>query len=161
MPIWPRTTLSFASITNFLGVVGVIASLLFVGLELRQSQRIALAEQMNNRVNVLMSIVNSYIEADLDFFSAMINEPEKDQFFSSAEKGSRNMLNAQWTLHENDYFQYNSGFMTEDLWEAKLGATERDLLKCEHIDIFEWRISLVEEGFRQILLEMRATNPCD
>ena len=94
-------------------------------------------------------------------FAAMINEPEKDQLFSSAEKGSRNMLNAQWTLHENDYFQYNSGFMTEDLWEAKLGATERDLLKCEHIDIFEWRISLVEEGFRQILQEMRATNPCD
>ena len=71
------------------------------------------------------------------------------------------MLNAQWTLHENDYFQYNSGFMTEDLWEAKLGATERDLLKCEHIDIFEWRISLVEEGFRQILQEKRATTPCD
>ena len=161
MPIERRLTLSFANITNFLGVIGVIASLIFVGLELRQSQKIALAEQMNNRVNVLMSIVNSYIEADLDFFSAMINEPEKDQLFSSAEKGSRNMLNAQWTLHENDYFQYNSGFMTEDLWEAKLGATERDLLKCEHIDIFEWRISLVEEGFRQILQEMRSTNPCD
>ena len=161
MPIDRRLTLSFANITNFLGVIGVIASLIFVGLELRQSQKIALAEQMNNRVNVLMSIVNSYIEADLDFFSAMINEPEKDQLFSSAEKGSRNMLNAQWTLHENDYFQYNSGFMTEDLWEAKLGATERDLLKCEHIDIFEWRISLVEEGFREILQEMRATNPCD
>ena len=135
MRIDRRLTLSFANITNFLGVIGVIASLIFVGLELRQSQKIALAEQMNNRVNVLMSIVNSYIEADLDFFSAMINEPEKDQLFSSAEKGSRNMLNAQWTLHENDYFQYNSGFMTEDLWEAKLGATERDLLKCEHIDL--------------------------
>ena len=86
MPVDRRLTLSFSNITNFLGVIGVIASLIFVGLELRQSQKIALAEQMNNRVNVLMSIVNSYIEADLDFFSAMINEPEKDQLFSSAEK---------------------------------------------------------------------------
>ena len=80
-----------------------------------------------------MSLVNSYIEADLDFLSAMVNDPAKDQQYTSAEKGARNMLNAQWTLHENDYFQYNSGLMTEDLWQAKLGATKRDLLKCEHL----------------------------
>ena len=63
-----RSSVSFANIINILGVFGVTASLVFVGLELRQSQRIALAEQMNNRVNVLMSLVNSYIEADLDFY---------------------------------------------------------------------------------------------
>ena len=70
------------------------------------------------------------------------------------------MLNAQWTLHENDYFQYNSGLMIEDLWQAKLGATERDLLKCEHPDIFEWRIALVEHGFRKIIEKMREADPC-
>ena len=56
-----RSPVSFATIINILGVFGVIASLVFVGLELKRSQRIALAEQMNNRVNVLMSLVNSYI----------------------------------------------------------------------------------------------------
>ena len=161
MSIGLRSTVSFANIINILGIFGVIASLVFVGLELRQSQRIALAEQMNNRVNVLMSIVNSFIEADLDFFSAMVNDPSEDRQYSSSEKGARNMLNAQWTLHENDYFQYNSGFMTDDLWQAKLGATQRDLLKCEHLDIFNWRIALVEQGFREILLTMREANPCE
>ena len=160
MAIGLRSPVSFPNIINILGVFGVTASLVFVGLELRQSQRIALAEQMNNRVNVLMSLVNSYIEADLDFLSAMVNDPAKDQQYTSAEKGARNMLNAQWTLHENDYFQYNSGLMTEDLWQAKLGATKRDLLKCEHPDIFEWRIALVEQGFRKIIEKMREADPC-
>ena len=53
MAIGLRSPVSLANIINILGVFGVIASLVFVGLELRQSQRIALAEQMNNRVNVL------------------------------------------------------------------------------------------------------------
>ena len=38
----PMLTISFTGIANFLGVIGIIGSLLFVGLELRQSHRIAL-----------------------------------------------------------------------------------------------------------------------
>ena len=34
--------ISFAGVANFLGTLGVIGSLVFVGLELRQTQRIAL-----------------------------------------------------------------------------------------------------------------------
>ena len=36
-------SISFSSIANFLGTIGVIGSLVFVGLELRQSHQIALA----------------------------------------------------------------------------------------------------------------------
>ena len=35
--------ISFTGVANFLGVVGIIGSLIFVALELRQSQRIAVA----------------------------------------------------------------------------------------------------------------------
>ena len=35
----------FNSLTQLLGMIGIIGSLLFVGLEMRQSQRIALAGQ--------------------------------------------------------------------------------------------------------------------
>ena len=37
---------------NVAGVIGLIASLLFVGLELRQSQRIALASQIQARAQM-------------------------------------------------------------------------------------------------------------
>ena len=43
--------ISFSGVANFLGVVGVIGSLIFVGLELRQTQRIAQAGQQQERTS--------------------------------------------------------------------------------------------------------------
>ena len=42
-------SISFSSIANFLGTIGVIGSLVFVGLELRQSHQIALTGQIQAR----------------------------------------------------------------------------------------------------------------
>jgi len=44
--------ISFTGLANLLGVVGIIGSLIFVALELRQSQRIALAAQQQARMEV-------------------------------------------------------------------------------------------------------------
>ena len=41
--------ISFTGVANFLGVIGIIGSLIFVALELRQSQRIAIAAQQQAR----------------------------------------------------------------------------------------------------------------
>jgi len=42
MPTKIPVEISFNAIANFLGVVGIIGSLIFVGMELRQTQIIAL-----------------------------------------------------------------------------------------------------------------------
>ena len=39
--------ISFTGVANLLGVLGVIGSLIFVGLELRQTQQIAIALKSN------------------------------------------------------------------------------------------------------------------
>ena len=41
--------ISLIGVANFIGVVGVIGSLIFVGLELRQTQKIAIAAQVQSR----------------------------------------------------------------------------------------------------------------
>ena len=41
--------ISFTGVANLLGVLGVIGSLIFVGLELRQTQQIAIAARKWNR----------------------------------------------------------------------------------------------------------------
>jgi hypothetical protein len=146
-----RIKISFDTWIQLLGMLGVIGGLIFVGLEMRQSQMIALADQMNNRMSVLIEFNNAFTAANLDFYAASTHQPEKDKLFSNAEKGARNAMNVQWSLHENDYFQYSRGFMTEEVWQAKLIATRNDLLTCDMRDIYEWRVALVEEGFREIL----------
>ena len=44
-------TLSFAKVANFLGVVGIIGSLIFVGLELRQNQKLAMTNAYQTRLS--------------------------------------------------------------------------------------------------------------
>ena len=138
-------------VISLISSAAVVISLIFVGFELRQARQLAVADQMNNRMNVVISFIGTYTAANLDFFTAASKAPDNDSLFTSAEKGARNILNIQWTLHENDYFQYSNGLMTESVWEAKLRAIRGDLFVCEMKDIWNWRIGLVEQGFRDIL----------
>jgi len=39
-------------------------------------------------------------------------------------------VNIYLSLHENDYFQYSNGLMTETVWEEKLRAIRGDLFVC-------------------------------
>jgi hypothetical protein len=52
MPTKIPVEISFNAIANFLGVVGIIGSLIFVGMELRQTQIIALGNQIQQRANM-------------------------------------------------------------------------------------------------------------
>jgi len=99
-------------VISLISAAAVVTSLIFVGFELRQARQLAIADQMNNRINVIISFIGTYTEANLDFFTAASKSPDNDSLFTSAEKGARNILNIQWTLHENDYFQYSNGLMT-------------------------------------------------
>ena len=49
---------------QLLGMVGIIASLIFVGLEMRQTQRIAIAGQQQARASANMDLLNAFIAID-------------------------------------------------------------------------------------------------
>ena len=59
--------ISFTGVANFLGVVGVIGSLIFVGLELRQSQKIALAAQQQARTAMMYSNIVAHTQSGLEY----------------------------------------------------------------------------------------------
>tara|TARA_B100000989_G_scaffold206207_1_gene156193 strand:- start:290 stop:487 length:198 start_codon:yes stop_codon:yes gene_type:complete len=54
---------------QLLGMVGVIGSLIFVGLEMRQSQRIAMVGQQMARTALSANRFAAYNEAGLDWHS--------------------------------------------------------------------------------------------
>ena len=60
-------------IINSLGVLSVVASLLFVGLELRQSQRIAQAGQQQDRTASFFNLLGSTSEAGIDWQSVVMD----------------------------------------------------------------------------------------
>ena len=50
-----------------LGMVGIIGSLIFVGLEMRPSQRIALAGQEQARTQMWTDLLNTFTEAGVSY----------------------------------------------------------------------------------------------
>jgi len=121
--------ISFTGLTNFLGVVGVIGSLIFVGLELRQSQKIALAAQQQNRMSVFIDIINTATEAGLEYSAS----------YPESAFVQRNFMHASFFILENDVVQYNLGLMEDSIWEAKRNALLGMMAGCVARDVFSLR----------------------
>ncbi len=138
------------ALIQLLGMIGVIGSLIFVGLEMRQSQRIALVNQMQQRSYSASATINSSTEANLDWYSHQFKVEYADEF-STEDKAVRNILNVNWFIYEADYFQYTQGLMTEEVWQAKLRGMATNLKRCDNQEIYQKRVELVEEGFKKIL----------
>ena len=145
--------MNIEKIPSMVGVAGVIASLIFVGLELRQSQRIALVSQIQERSYAASAETNVFTEANLDWFSSKFRVAPK-RTLTTEQKAARNSENQSWFFYEADYFQYSQGLMTEPVWQAKLRAMEINLKRCEYPEIYELRSELVEAGFKKILDSM-------
>ena len=107
---------------QLLGMVGIIGSLIFVGLEMRQSQRIALAGQQALRTQFFLDGVDA------------LSEPQKSaQTMTEMVIGDlpvtedyewviENNMHRYWWIYENDFVQYDLGLMDENVWQAKLNA---------------------------------------
>ena len=52
-------------VISLISSAAVVISLIFVGFELRQARQLALADQMNNGMNVVISFIGTYLFADM------------------------------------------------------------------------------------------------
>ena len=142
--------LDFNDLLQILAMMGLIASLIFVGLELRQSQRIALAAQAQERAAMLMDRANAWLESGLDFQSIHF-EQNYDAINSKAMTAMRTSAHQSWFLYENDYEQYSLGLMSYDIWEAKLRGIQRIYNICDVRPIYKSRAPTFSDNFRQII----------
>ena len=141
------------ALIQLLGMVGIIGSLVFVGLEMRQSHRIALAAQHQARSEMFMDQVNVHTEAGLTFRN-----------YSNEERYAG--LNGLWAasiVFENDFVQYELGLMEEDLWEKKKAVIRTLSRFCEMADIWptdlpEEFVQIVNEGSRQECIQYGSGN---
>ena len=67
--------ISMSKLNDFfqaIGIIGLIASLIFVGLELKQNQKIALAKTQQERNNTIRLQIMNFTSAGLDWQSNAI-----------------------------------------------------------------------------------------
>jgi len=89
--------ISFTGVANFLGVIGIIGSLVFVALELRQSQKIALAAQQQARTEVFTNVVNSVNQASSSSLYEILSKVTANEVLTAQEKKLPKITPFSWS----------------------------------------------------------------
>ena len=129
---------------QLLGMVGLLGGLIFVGLEMKQSQQIALAAQQTERTNMLLDQVNSFSEPELNYHNMLLMQSGHMPPSPEYEWMAVNTAHGFWWIAENDFVQYSLGLMDENIWQAKLNAMEFVYNSCLSRHVFDFRKSLLD-----------------
>jgi hypothetical protein len=103
------------------GMFGVIASLIFVGLQLKQTQQIALSNTYQARSDAtVQSIVAAISSPEFLSASAKIYAARPDELTMQEAVAWEFFLGANMTMFENNHRQYEMGFLGEEHWQRNV-----------------------------------------
>ena len=150
-----KVKVSFDTWIQLLGMVGILGGLVFVGLEMRQTQQIAIASQVNERNQSQLARSNIWLEGQWELGHKITTTPYEE--LSEAEKFARNtMLQWQRDIQTNNFFQYRMGLLTEEQWEGVAFRIEAQSRNCSIRHTYQ--NAVLEEPFREYLLSL--DDPC-
>ena len=109
---------NWKDIAELFGLAAIAVSLIFVGLQLRQSQAIAISNAYQARIAVGMEM-NAAMAAN-DKALAAFNRPQTDGLDSLSREevwAGRAMVRSLMQAYDNIHYQYERGFLTQESWE--------------------------------------------
>ena len=127
-----RIKVSFDTWVQLLGMLGVLGGLVFVGLEMRQTQRIAVAGQVQARAEMAVERILAPIEGNMDFARLQDTNNLDYENLSDYEKLMTTQIHA-WrrVMLENNFYQYEVGLFAEDYWEQSKARIQNWWNNCE------------------------------
>lgn len=102
---------------QLLGLAGVIGSLIFVGLQLRQTQEIAMSDAYQTRAygsverNMAITMSPKLLSASAKLWTGKQDALEPEEIVALVYDFS-----ARMDQFENNQYQFNSGFLSEEHW---------------------------------------------
>jgi hypothetical protein len=148
MPTKIPAAISFTGVANFLGVVGIIGSLIFVGLELRQNKKLATTNAYQTRLSEMQQAQrNLALSGDLAEILSKATSLGADALTETELRRVRAWeTSAQWRM-ESQFYQYKQGFLDKIALERTLddivsmGIYEKweDLGLAERLYPPEWK----------------------
>ena len=110
-------------VIEIVGIVAIVASLIFVGLQMRQTHEIALVTLMQMRSDAGRELAAAQIGSEpLLAIEAKVQAGEE---LSHYEEMTRSLLPFLFfNQFENSHFLYLNGYITEEQWQSDLTAIE-------------------------------------
>ena len=138
---------------QLLGMVGIIGSLIFVGLEMKQSQRIALAGQQALRTQFFLDGVDALSEPQKSNQTLMEMSFGDIPVTEDYEWVLENAMHRNWWIFENDFVQYDLGLMDENVWRAKLNGMALAYNFCLMRPVYDSRRNILDARLINLIEE--------
>lgn len=108
---------SWKEIAEIVGVTAIVASLVFVGIELRQARQIAVADIYQQRTAMVIDIHAARIASEplTESLNKLAAGEELTEWETSLVNTEHYLFFTYW---ENVHFQYVYGLMPEEQWQA-------------------------------------------
>jgi len=138
---------------ELIGIAAIVASLIFVGLQMKQSQEIAIATQYHARAEAVMNMHLAGLEAD--FVSV---RPLRDEISDDISARDINQALWLWIATDNHFYQYKAGFLDEDSWQAQWRTITDMYSACRLRSVWDWRKRGLRSQFVQLVESI--DDPC-
>ena len=139
------------------GMFAIVASLIFVGLQMKQSQEIAIASQYQSRAETAMGFHETAMEYGMSmayFRMTPIEQWSHDQFHYLVSATLWGWINL-----DNNHYQYRAGFMDTESWLPYKGQIAVLYADCSIRWIYEaFRKPRARASFSVLLDSMH--DPC-
>ena len=121
-------TMSWKDIAEFVGIAAIVASRIFVGLQLKQSQEIAIASASQTRTAISMEMLTA-IATDPVIRSALTKQQAGNAGDMNADESAalNAIAYANLLLFEDTHLQYQGGFVSEAKWAGTRANLKRGL----------------------------------
>lgn len=138
------------------GTFGLVASLIFVGLEMRQAQVISMSQTYQSRTAATVEW-NSAFAANAAALSGFrkAREGNDDQITIQEYDALRRTMSGMYFLYDNAHYQYLAGFVSEEFWGMTREGLRRNMEIPVVRDIFlEFSDGRGRPEFRALIKEM-------
>jgi hypothetical protein len=123
---------NWRDLTEIIGFIAIVGSLIFVGLQLNQSQEIAIASQYQDRASTAVEYYGSQMQSEqvvaekAEEILAAVDSGQTSLALRSFVEGRSSESIGMWfyrnrvffVMLDNFHYQYSAGFMEEESWEA-------------------------------------------
>jgi hypothetical protein len=114
------TMMDSERLRNWLEIVGifsVVASLVFVGLQMRQEHKISLSQAYQSRTTAAAEFNTTFASNPVALSAyAKCIEGRSEEMTVEEYQSLHRMIVAVLHLYDNAYFQYQQGFVSEEFW---------------------------------------------
>ena len=111
-----KIKVSFDTWVQLLGMLGVLGGLVFVGLEMQQNQRIAIASQIQARNQIQSNFLIAPLEGSIEVVDLLQTPPSQND--TPQQVRLRNQITRHRALTlTNAWQQYSLGLLTDEAWE--------------------------------------------